>query len=61
MTQGYLLSPTIFNILVDLVVCAALREVSGSQEALHGLGLLEGDQDIVLYADNGRIVGRNPI
>ena len=55
------MSPTIFNILVDLVVCVALREVSGSQEALHGLGLLEGDQDIVLYADNGSIVGRNPI
>ena len=35
-TQGYLVSPTIFNLLVDTVVRAALLEVCVPQEAQYG-------------------------
>ena len=37
-TQGYLVSPTIFNIVVDAVVRADLLEVYGPQEDSHGFG-----------------------
>ena len=55
------MSPTILNKVVDAVVPVTLREVFGPQEALHGLEWAEGEQYIVFYIDNGRIVGRNPI
>ena len=37
-TQGYPVSPTIFNIVVDAVVRAVLLEVRVPQEAQHELG-----------------------
>ena len=61
MTQGDLLSPTIFNILVDEVVRAALMEVCGTQESQHGFGWAVGEHNICFYADDRRIEGRNPI
>ena len=60
-TQGYPFSLSIFNIVVDVVVWAMLREVCGPQEALHKMGWSLGEQDIVLYAGDGRIEGSNPI
>ena len=60
-TKGYPISSTIFNILANAVVWATFLEVCSPQEYHHGMGWAEGDQDIVFCADNGRIVGRNPI
>ena len=58
---GYSVSPTIFNIVVNVVLQATLIEVYGPQEAQCGLVWAVGYQDILFYDDNGRIVGRNPI
>ena len=60
-TQGDLVYPTIFNIVVDAVVRETLREVCGPQEALHGLGWKVGEHYIVFYAYGVRISARNPI
>ena len=60
-TQRDLVSPTIFNIVVDTVVWETLREVCRPQEALHRMGWAMGEQNIVSYADDGRIAGRKPI
>ena len=50
--QGYPVSLTIFNIVVDAVVWATLMEVCGPQEAQNGLGWAAGDQDTVFCANN---------
>ena len=60
-TQGFLFPPTIFNIVVDVVVRLVLLEVCGPLEAHHGLGWEEGYHNIVFYADYGRIADCNPI
>ena len=60
-TQGGPVSPTIFNIVVDAVVSAVLLEVCGLHESQHGLGWAAGEHNIVLYAEDSHIVGRNPI
>ena len=49
-----------FKIVVNAVVNPAMMEVSGPQEAHHGLVLLAVYHNIVLYADNSRIEGCNP-
>ena len=54
------MSPTIFNILVDALVREMMMEVWSPQEAQYGLGWVAGEQDIVFYAKNDRIVRRNP-
>ena len=41
-THGDLVSPTIFNIVVDVVIRADLLEVCGPQEAQHGFGWAVG-------------------
>ena len=60
-TQGFLSPPTIFNIVVDVMVMLVLLEVCGPQEAHHGLGWEEEYHNIVFYADYGRISDCNPI
>ena len=45
-TQGDLLSPTIFNVVVDEVVRAVLLEVYGPQEAQHGFVWAAGEHNI---------------
>ena len=60
-TQGEPVSQNIFNIVVDAVVRVVLPEVCSSQEAQHGLGWAAVEYDIVLYAENVRIAGCNPI
>ena len=61
MIQGDPVSPTIFNILVDAVVRAALLDVYEPQEAKHGFGWAVGKHKICFYAYDGRIAGLNPI
>ena len=56
-TQGDPTYPMILNIVVDAVVWTVLEMVYIPQEAQHGMGWVEGDINLVLYADDGRIVG----
>ena len=56
-TQGKPVSPTILNIVVDVVVQAMLWEFCGPQEDLHGLGWADWEQDGMFYSENGSIVG----
>ena len=60
-TKGEPASPTIFNILVNVVVRAVLEEVYGPQESKFGLGWAVGEQNIVFYRYDGRIAGRDHI
>ena len=61
LTQGDLVSPTLFNIIVYALVRATLQEICGHQETHHGFGWLAGEHNICFYTDNGRIAGRYPI
>ena len=49
----------IFNTVVDVVARAALDVVCGTQEEQHRLGWASGEKNLVFYADNGRIAGRD--
>ena len=60
-TWGDPVLPTLLNIIVDSVVRATLQEICGPQEAHHGFGWSTGEHNIFLYADDGRIAGRDPI
>ena len=51
----------IFNILVYIVARVVLMEFYGPQEEHHRLGWAVGEHNIVFYADNGHIAGRNAI
>ena len=55
--QGDLVSPTIFNIVVDAVVREVRLEVFGPHEAHHGFGWAVVEHNIVFYADDVRISG----
>ena len=57
----FVVSPTIFNIVIDAVVRSNFLEIYFAQEAHHGLWLAVGEQDIVFYAEDDRISGRNHI
>ena len=61
MTQGDLVSPTLFNIIVDAVIRETLQEICGPQEDQHSFGWLAGEHKIFFYADDGRKAGRYPI
>ena len=49
----------ILNIVVDAVVQAVLEEVCSLQESQHGMGWEGGESNIVFYADDRRIAGRD--
>ena len=49
----------IFNIVVDAVLQAVLNVVCGPQEAQHGLGWAAGEMNVIFYANDGRIAGRD--
>ena len=51
-TQGYSVSLTLLNIILDVVVRVTVQEICGPQES---------QQNICFYADDGQIVGRDPI
>ena len=59
-TKGGPVSPTIFNIVANVVVHLTLREVFGPQEALHGLIWAAGGNEVVLFAYDGDIAVRTP-
>ena len=61
MTQGDRVSLKIFNVLVDAVVRLVMLEVLGHQEAYNRFIGVEGEQNIILYVDDGNIVGHNLI
>ena len=60
-TQGYPALPMIFNIMVDAEMREAFEVVYGPQEAQHRMGWPAGESNLVLYADYGRIAGRDHI
>ena len=45
-TQEYLVSPKLFNVIVDTVVRATLQEICGPQEAQQGFEWLAGEHNI---------------
>ena len=47
MTQGYPVSSTIFNIVVNEVMLSTLLEICGPQEDYHGMVWATREQDIV--------------
>ena len=51
----------IFNIVMDAVVRAELEVVCRTQEAQDGMGWAAGGRNLVFYADDGSIMGRNHI
>ena len=59
--QGGPVWPIIFNIVVDALVQDTLLDICGPNEAQHGMGWEMGEHDIVVYYDDGLIMGRNYI
>ena len=59
LTQGYPVSLMIFSIVVGAVVQEVLGVVCIPQEAQHGLVWEAGERNIIFYANNGRIAGRD--
>ena len=59
--QGDPASPMILNIVVDAVVREMLEIVCIPQEARHGMGWAAGECNLIFYADDGRISGRDHI
>ena len=59
--KGEPFSPTIFNIVVVVLVREILLEVCGPQEAHHGFVWAAGEHNTILYVDDCRIEGRKPI
>ena len=47
--------------MVDAVVWDTLLDICGPHEAQHGMGWAVGEHDIVVYDEDGLIMGRNPI
>ena len=61
MTQGDLVLPKLFNIIVDAVVRATLQEICVPQEAQHGFWCLAGEHNICFYEDDGLIERQDTI
>ena len=51
----------IFNIMVEAAVIAKLEVVCSPQEARHGMGWAVLERNLIFYADEGRIGGRDHI
>ena len=60
-TQRYLVSPMIFNILVDAAVRTVLEVLCGPHWLRHGMGWAAGEHNLVFYADDRRIARREHI
>ena len=54
-------SPMIFNIVVDAVVRVMLEVVYSPQEARYGMGWEASNCNLIFYADDRRIGGRDHI
>ena len=59
MTQGNPAYPMIFNIVLDAVVREVLEEVCSPQDSQHGMVWAAGERNLVFYAYDGRIAGRD--
>ena len=59
-TQGDPLSPTIFNVVVDVVVRHWVMGVIADAEARGGLGKEERHQTALLYADDAMVDSSDP-
>ena len=59
-TQGYPLSPTIFNVVVDAVVPHWVTGVISDAEEWGELGKEGGYQAALFYADNGMVASSDP-
>ena len=59
--QGEPTFPMIFNIMVDEVVRDVLEELCGPKESQFCWGWAAEEQNILFYADGGRIVGQDHI
>ena len=57
--QGDPASPIIFKIVVDVVVRVVLDVVCGPQKDQNGLGWAAGERNMIFYAGNGRIAGKD--
>ena len=51
----------ILNIVVDVVLRVTLELACVPQEARHGMEWATGERNLILYADDGRIYGRDHI
>ena len=60
-THGDMVSPALFNIIVDAGVKTTLKEICGPQEAQHGLVWSAEEQNIYFYEDGGHIAGQDQI
>ena len=60
-TQGDPNYPMILNIVVDAVARATLEVVCGPQEARHGIEWATGNWNLIFYADDESIGGRDHI
>ena len=59
-TQGNPLSPTIFNMTVDAVICYWVVMVAPTEDGTDVLGLSIQDLMVYFYADNGLVVLTHP-
>ena len=60
MTQGDLMSPTIFNVVVDAVVCHWVTDVIADAEEQGELGKEGRHQAALFYAADGMVASSEP-
>ena len=60
MTQGKPLLPTIFNVVVDAVICHWVMVMTPIEAGMGGLGLTIIDLAAYFYADNGVVASSQP-
>ena len=59
-TNGKPASPMIFNTVMDAVIREVIEEVFGPLESNHIMVWAVGERNLVFYADDRRIAGRDP-
>ena len=56
MTQGDIISPTIFNIVCDAVLCQWLNTISDDgHDPVEGFGIHVSSRAVMFYVDNGLV------
>jgi len=60
-TQGGPLSPRIFNMMVDAVVCEWLRRLLGEEAVMHGYGAAVCELMAIFYSDDAILASRDPV
>ena len=59
MTQGDIVSPTLFNIIVDAVVRYWFHGLEMDETASEGLRHLVRDRNVLFYAEDGLLASRD--